>query len=300
MKYLCCIFDLDGTLIDSAATILEALAMTASDFGIDPALAQNGRSWIGHTLEKVLESVGITDLDRGRESYRRNYYKVVDKERPYAGIPDLLKSLHNRTLIAIATNKGDKGAKTTLQNNGLYQYIDTIVSADTYPAKPDPTSFEAIRDFYRKQGKNLESSDFLMIGDSITDFRYARNCAMDFAFAEWGFFTQDVLEGTPDYSVSHPLELLRHIEEAVEVEIGSELDLHTYLPKETRSVVSEYLRMARSRGLLKVRIVHGKGKGVQRASIRSLLDKTEGIERYYDAESYNGGLGATMVELKPE
>jgi DNA-nicking Smr family endonuclease len=66
-----------------------------------------------------------------------------------------------------------------------------------------------------------------------------------------------------------------------------------------RSVVEEYLHACRERGLLEVRLVHGRGKGVQRASVRQLLATLEGVERFDDAPPRSGGWGATLVRLRP-
>ena len=66
-----------------------------------------------------------------------------------------------------------------------------------------------------------------------------------------------------------------------------------------RSVVEEYLHACRQRGLLDVRLVHGRGRGVQRASIRQLLASLDGVESFDDAPPHAGGWGATLVRLSP-
>jgi DNA-nicking Smr family endonuclease len=64
-------------------------------------------------------------------------------------------------------------------------------------------------------------------------------------------------------------------------------------------VVEEYLRECRQRGILEVRLVHGRGKGVQRASIRQLLATLDGVDGFDDAPPSSGGWGATLVRLTP-
>lgn len=88
-------------------------------------------------------------------------------------------------------------------------------------------------------------------------------------------------------------------EEAVEVPITGELDLHAFAPRDIPSVVEEYLEACRERGILRVRLVHGRGKGVQRAVVRRLLGELESILDFRDAPPLAGGWGATLVELKP-
>ena len=85
----------------------------------------------------------------------------------------------------------------------------------------------------------------------------------------------------------------------MEIPITGEIDLHSFAPAEVRSVVEEYLRECRRRGILEVRLVHGRGKGVQRASIRQLLSTLDGVEGFDDAPPPSGGWGATMVRLRP-
>ena len=82
--------------------------------------------------------------------------------------------------------------------------------------------------------------------------------------------------------------------------IGEELDLHAFAPRDVTSVVEEYLLECRARGILRVRIVHGRGKGVQRAEVRRLLVRLPGVVSVADAPPQSGGWGATIVCLEPQ
>jgi DNA-nicking Smr family endonuclease len=82
--------------------------------------------------------------------------------------------------------------------------------------------------------------------------------------------------------------------------IGEELDLHSFAPRDVVSVVEEYLRECRARGVLLVRVVHGRGRGVQRAEVRRLLAGLPGIRSFADAPPSSGGWGATIVRLEPQ
>ncbi|MDQ3821277.1 MAG: Smr/MutS family protein [Acidobacteriota bacterium] len=88
--------------------------------------------------------------------------------------------------------------------------------------------------------------------------------------------------------------------EPVRLEIRDVFDLHTVAPKEVRGVVEEYLREAHGAGFRCVRIIHGKGKGVQREMVRKILARTPFVERWADAPPEAGGLGATLVFFVPE
>ena len=86
---------------------------------------------------------------------------------------------------------------------------------------------------------------------------------------------------------------------AVEIPITDTLDLHPFQPKEIRDVAREYLLEAHARGFRQVRLIHGRGIGVQRESIRSLLAGLDFVEEYQDADPGGGGWGSTVVLLAP-
>jgi dsDNA-specific endonuclease/ATPase MutS2 len=86
--------------------------------------------------------------------------------------------------------------------------------------------------------------------------------------------------------------------EPVEIEITDVFDLHTIPPREVKAVVEEYLREARRLGFPVVRIIHGKGIGVQRDMVRTILARTAFVVDWTDAPPQAGGLGATIVRLR--
>ncbi len=75
------------------------------------------------------------------------------------------------------------------------------------------------------------------------------------------------------------------------------IDLHPFAPKEIRSVVEEYLLECCKAGFTQVRLIHGKGKGIQRESIRSLLARLPYVKDFSDAPMEAGSWGATLVSL---
>lgn len=85
--------------------------------------------------------------------------------------------------------------------------------------------------------------------------------------------------------------------EPVHIEIRDVFDLHTVAPRDVRAVVEAYLVEARAAGFLSVRIIHGKGKGVQREIVRSILARTPFVLDYADAPPDGGGWGATVAHL---
>ena len=87
--------------------------------------------------------------------------------------------------------------------------------------------------------------------------------------------------------------------EPVVIEITDVFDLHTIPPRDVKAVVEEYLHEAHRKGFPVVRIIHGKGVGVQREIVRSVLGRTSFVYDWSDAPPDAGGLGATIVRLSP-
>jgi DNA-nicking Smr family endonuclease len=88
-------------------------------------------------------------------------------------------------------------------------------------------------------------------------------------------------------------------DEPVVIPIEETLDLHPFLPAETRSVVEEYLTEAAKAGLREVRLIHGRGQGVQRRIVRGVLERSPLVLSFHDADPGGGGWGATVASLGP-
>lgn len=86
--------------------------------------------------------------------------------------------------------------------------------------------------------------------------------------------------------------------EPFELEITDSIDLHSFLPRDIKSVTENYLIEARSRGFRIVRIIHGKGVGVQREIVRKVLSETEFVESFKTGDEFSGNWGATVVKFK--
>ncbi len=87
-------------------------------------------------------------------------------------------------------------------------------------------------------------------------------------------------------------------DDPVEIPIEDVLDLHPFRPNEIRDVVRDYLDEARVRGFRQVRLIHGRGIGVQRANVQAVLRTIDFVEDFHDADHTGGGWGATVVLLK--
>jgi dsDNA-specific endonuclease/ATPase MutS2 len=87
-------------------------------------------------------------------------------------------------------------------------------------------------------------------------------------------------------------------DEPVKLPIDGVLDLHTFRPSDVKPVVLDYIELCRERGILELRIIHGKGIGQLRATVHSILAQHPAVERFALASEYYGGAGATIVRLK--
>ena len=84
-----------------------------------------------------------------------------------------------------------------------------------------------------------------------------------------------------------------------ELEVTDVLDLHSFPPREIGELVRDYLDLAVERGFAQVRIVHGRGVGVQRERVRRILERDPRVEAFGDAPAEAGGWGATWARLRP-
>ncbi|HXA52779.1 MAG TPA: Smr/MutS family protein [Candidatus Acidoferrum sp.] len=84
----------------------------------------------------------------------------------------------------------------------------------------------------------------------------------------------------------------------IRIPITDVFDLHTVPPRDVKAVVEEYLAEAHRMGLRALRIIHGRGIGVQREMVRSVLANTEFVAAFRDAPAEAGGWGATIVDLR--
>ena len=94
------------------------------------------------------------------------------------------------------------------------------------------------------------------------------------------------------------IDLYNPFPDPVELEITDTLDLHAFSPKEVKLVTETYLEEARKKNFRTVKIIHGKGIGVQREIVRSVLEKTDFVKDFKNGAEFSGNWGATVVNFK--
>jgi DNA-nicking Smr family endonuclease len=85
----------------------------------------------------------------------------------------------------------------------------------------------------------------------------------------------------------------------MEYPIDGILDLHTFRPNEIKDLIPEYLVACRERGILQIRIIHGKGSGTLKRTVQAMLQRIPEVSSFHPAGEEAGGWGVTLVSLKP-
>ncbi len=106
----------------------------------------------------------------------------------------------------------------------------------------------------------------------------------------------DDLDRSPDRGLGH--DGPGDAGDPIELEITDVLDLHSFPPREVPDLVRDYLDAAYDKGLRELRIIHGRGVGVQRRTVRTLLERDPRVVDFRDAPGVHGGWGATVVTLR--
>jgi len=87
--------------------------------------------------------------------------------------------------------------------------------------------------------------------------------------------------------------------EPVEIPINGVLDLHTFHPRDVKDLLPDYLHECRKKGILEVRVIHGKGSGALRETVRAILKRLPEVASFHIADETAGSWGATLVVLRP-
>ncbi len=212
MKTKLCIFDMDGTLVNTIDTIAYFGNTTLENFGIEAIPTEHYKLFVGNgsrvLIERMLEFRGVKPDDIGE--IHKWYMNKYDNDfmyltRAYDGIIPMLKALKAAGIkTAILSNKDDVTAKKVSDELFEAGLIDLCLGARPGKAlKPDP---ESVLEIIEKFG--VEKSDCLYIGDTATDIQTAKNAELYSIGVLWGFRDEAELRGAgADVIVSDPMKI---------------------------------------------------------------------------------------------
>ena len=209
------IFDLDGTLIDSAKDLAISMNATRERFGllaIDPFLIY---SYVGSGAAVLVQRAmgGNVPEERLADAVKffLHYYRAhaLEHTQLYPGVRELVVALSEAGhRLAILTNKPVRISFDIVAALGLADYFMRIYGGDSFPAKkPDPAGVRALMD-----EAGVSSAATLLVGDSSVDIRTARNAGVRSCGVAWGFQPEGFESDPPDLLIRHPAELLPLVE----------------------------------------------------------------------------------------
>ena len=189
------VFDCDGTLVDSQATIHASMAQAWSELGQEPPSPERVRAIIGLSLEDAMLRLSGDDALAAplADAYRRAFKQTVARpqhEDPlYPGVVEMLDALHRAEVqLAIATGKGTQGLRATLGQHGLLDRFVSLQTADRARGKPHPEMLHnAMRD------AEVVPERTLMVGDTVHDMQMARNAGVAAIGVSWGYHAAEDL-----------------------------------------------------------------------------------------------------------
>lgn len=190
-------FDMDGTLIDSGATIFHNVTATFKAHGLDAPSLATSHSVIGLSLEEAMRRMAGVDAETARtmaETYRKEFRARLDNgeshEPLYAGARAALERLSeaDETLLGIATGKGLSGVHRILDLHGLDHHFVTLQTPDHSPSKPHPGML-----LRAMEETGVDPSRTVMIGDTTFDMELAVAAGARAIGVSWGYHPHEDL-----------------------------------------------------------------------------------------------------------
>ena len=203
------VFDLDGTLIDTAPDLIDTLNIIFAREGLAPvpyeaarnAIGGGARAMIARGIEAEGRIVSTQKLDQMFADFIVYYSDhVAERSRPFPGLVDALDALAARGCrFAVCTNKLERLSVLLLRQLKLADRFAAICGQDTFGIqKPDP---EILRRTVAAAGGTMQHA--VMIGDSNTDIRTARAAAVPVVAVDFGYSERPIAEFGPDQIISH-------------------------------------------------------------------------------------------------
>lgn len=201
------VFDVDGTLVDSAPDIAGAVQQVMARHTSEPLPFEYIRSFIGFHLDAIfmkhLPHYTREQLDEMIADYRTTYWALEHAgTTAFPGALEAVSTLGGRK--STATTKGTPTTKIVLEKFGFLPYFEHVQGTDGFPAKPEPDVI-----LRSMAGLNAKPEECLMIGDSPADMEAGRRAGVKICAVRYGYGSEaDLARFEPDYWVSDLRELL--------------------------------------------------------------------------------------------
>jgi phosphoglycolate phosphatase len=212
------VFDLDGTLVDTAPDLISALNFILAREGLPPVPLHAARNMIGAGARKLIErglelegrAATVEDIERLTRDFI-DYYAahIADASRPFEGLESALDELQSRGYrFAVCTNKLEWLSKLLLDRLGLSARFSAICGADTFGvSKPDPV---ILQQTVARAGGKLSSA--IMVGDAGPDIGVARRAGIPVIGVEFGYTEVPIADLKPDRLIGHMRDLPAAVE----------------------------------------------------------------------------------------
>lgn len=183
------VFDLDGTLVDSAPDICDVASSVLASQGAEPLDLAETRAFIGEGAAVfVARMIAARELDTSPRFHAEllsefvsAYEFAVEKTRFYPAVPDVLQQLGSEHRLGLCTNKPEAPTRALLRYLGIESRFDVVVAGDMLPRrKPEP-------DMLLHANRTLGGGTCLYVGDSETDAQTAQNARIPFALFSGGY-----------------------------------------------------------------------------------------------------------------
>ena len=212
------VFDLDGTLVDTAPDLISALNFVLDREGLPPVPLKSARMLIGAGVRKLLERglevdgrhASVEDITRLTDDFIEYYAAhIADASRPFDGLVSALDDLEAKGYrFAVCTNKLEWLSKLLLDRLGLSPRFAAICGADTFGvSKPDPA---ILQQTVARAGGQLSTT--IMVGDAGPDIGVARRAGVPVIGVEFGYTDVPIADLKPDRLIGHMSELPTAVE----------------------------------------------------------------------------------------
>lgn len=218
--YRCCIFDLDGTLVNSIHALTHTTNLTLKEFGLGPVTEEHVKVFVGDGSKKLVERAllhcgdsGLSHFDEAVTLYQK-LFKIhcMYQVDAYDGIRELLAWLKEHHIrIAVCSNKPHEQTLVNVESVFGKGYFDLVCGereSEGIRKKPDPAGA-----LYIAETLHATPKECLYFGDTNTDMMTGIAAGMDTVGVTWGFRDRAELEEYhPKYMISHPSEILKQLE----------------------------------------------------------------------------------------